>query len=427
MGGGFKAPKGTYDLYGEQAEVAATVLDGARRLFEMSGFNRIETPAFEETGLFQRGVGGATDIVQKEMYTFEDRAGRSMTLRPEGTAPVCRAFIEHGMHKQALPVKFWYTGPMFRYESPQSGRFRQHYQFGVEIVGSASPLVDIELIRLQADLYQRLGLDLDLTLSSMGDRCCRPAYVERLGQYLTGFKERFTRAQLDRIEANPLRSFDWQEEGALEVTAAAPKLVESLCEKCEGHFRAVCNGLDSAGVSYKVEPRLVRGLDYYTRTVFEFSSSALGAQSGVGGGGRYDELIELLGGQPTAAAGWASGLERTVLALQATGDGEPGGGAITVFVALEDPGDDWLRDEAFDLVWRLRKAGISAEMDFADRSLKAQLKHANRRGARLTAGLGKGEGGKASVWLKDMASGEQVQSDLEGVQQLIASKIEVGQ
>ena len=314
-----QAPRGTYDLLPEPALVRRRIVEEARRLAEGSGFGQIETPLFEDSGLFMRTVGEATDIVRKEMYTFEDQAGRSLTLRPEGTAPVCRAYVEHGMHKLPQPVKLWYTGPMFRYEAPQAGRYRQHAQVGLETIGSDDPAVDAELIDLLAHLYARLGLTgTRLHLTSIGDSVSRAEYARELRDHLLR-SDAFDAEQRARIAINPMRAFDWDSPQARAATDAAPKMLDRLSDDDRAHFDAVRALLDGAGIDYELDPRLVRGLDYYTRTVFEFRSDALGAQSGIGGGGRYDRLIEQIGGGPTPGAGWATGLERIAQAMEAAG------------------------------------------------------------------------------------------------------------
>src|SRR4051812_1998914 len=283
----YQVPRGTYDLLPEQAALRRRIVAEARSLAEGAGFGQIETPVFEDSDLFVRTVGEATDIVSKEMYTFEDRSGRSLTLRPEGTAPVCRAYIEHGMHKLPQPVKLWYTGPMFRYEAPQAGRFRQHGQVGVEAIGSDDPALDAELIDLLGHLYARLGLrGVRLHLTSIGSPETRSEYARELRDYLLR-SDVFDAEQRERIELNPMRAFDWDKPEIRAVTDAAPKVLDRLSDEDRRHFEEVRRLLDGAGIDYEIDPRLVRGLDYYTRTVFEFRLDALGAQSGLGGGGRY--------------------------------------------------------------------------------------------------------------------------------------------
>src|SRR5262245_2125672 len=306
----YQVPRGTYDLLPDDATLRQHILSEARGLAEGAGFGQIDTPVFEDSDLFVRTVGEATDIVSKEMYTFEDRSGRSLTLRPEGTAPVCRAYIEHGMHKLPQPVKLWYQGPMFRYEAPQAGRFRQHSQVGVEAIGSDDPALDAELIDLLGHLYSRLGVPgVRLHLTSIGSPESRAEYARELRDHLLA-SDVFDAEQRARIELNPLRAFDWDAPQVRAVTDLAPKMIDRLSAEDRAHFEEVRRLLDGAGIDYDIDPRLVRGLDYYTRTVFEFRCDALGAQSGIGGGGRYDRLIEQIGGDATPGVGWATGLER---------------------------------------------------------------------------------------------------------------------
>ena len=310
-----KAPRGTYDVLGDQAAARVRVEEIARALLEGAGYERIETPVFEATELFARGVGGSTDIVRKEMFTFEDAGGRSLTLRPEGTAPVCRAFIEHGMHKRRLPVKLWYLSCFFRHERAQAGRYREFWQVGAETIGSDDPAVDAESITLCARLIELVGArEVRLRLSSLGNPETRAAYREKLTAHLRAREAELSEDVRARIDLNPLRAFDSEHPGTRAVMASAPRLLDELAADDAEHFAQVRTLLDAAGVAYEIDPTLVRGLDYYTRTVFEFTSDALGAQSGVGGGGRYDRLIEQLGGKPTPGMGWAAGVERMLLA-----------------------------------------------------------------------------------------------------------------
>ena len=396
----FQAPRGTFDVLPSEEGVRARIERVARDLFARAGYGRIETPAFEETELFVRGVGEATDIVRKEMFTFEDHGGRSVTLRPEATAPICRAYVEHGMHKLPQPVKLWCAGPFFRYEAPQAGRFRQFNQIDAEVIGSDSPLVDAELIMLLDDLLSELGVPgVHLRLSSLGSPASRVAYRDELKRYLRSRESELAREVRDRIDANPLRAFDSDDEGTRAVMADAPTMLERLDGEDAEHFAEVRRLLDDGGVSYALDGTLVRGLDYYTRTVFEFTCDRLGAQSGIGGGGRYDGLVEQLGGPATPANGWAAGVERIVLALeeaQPTADRD-------VFVAASEG----QRDEALALVTALRRAGLRAELDLAGRSMKGQMKQADRVGARHAVILD--EDGRAA--LRDMSSGEQREVD----------------
>ena len=371
-----------------------------RGVFERAGYGRIETPIFEETELFERGVGEATDVVEKEMFTFEDRGGRSVSLRPEGTAPVCRAYVEHGMHKLAQPVKLFYWGPFFRYEAPQAGRYRQFHQFGAEAIGSDEPLVDAEVIMLFDEIISELGVPgVTLRLSSLGSPESRASYREELVAYLRANESRLAGDVRERISANPMRAFDSKDEGTREVMAGAPRLLERLDGDDAEHFDAVRGLLDANGVAYEIDDTLVRGLDYYTRTVFEFDSGDLGAQSQLGGGGRYDRLVEQLGGPATPAAGWAAGIERILLAMGDRGARSPTEprDAFVAATAHEQ------RRRALALVAELRNAGLSAELDLGARGLKGQLKQADRIGARATVILE--EDGSAQI--RDMQSGEQ--------------------
>ncbi len=415
-----KAPRGTYDVLPEQASARARVESAARSILEGAGYERIETPCFEATELFARGVGASTDIVQKEMYTLQDGSGRSLTLRPEGTAPVCRAYVEHGMHKLRQPVKLWYLSSFFRYERAQAGRYRQFWQVGAEALGSQEPAVDAESIVLLGELLGELGITggTRLRLASLGSRESRERYGQRLREHLRANEGSLAPEVRERIDLNPLRAFDSEHEGTRAVMASAPRLLDFLDREDAAHFAEVRALLDEAGVSYEVDTTLVRGLDYYTRTVFEFTSAALGAQSGVGGGGRYDGLVEQLGGPPTPGMGWAAGVERILLAGQAPATAAP---AIDLYVAFEDggvapfeggpdgsAGGDLAAGAksserssparaAFGVLRAARGAGLTAQMELAGRSLKNQLGHANRLGARYVAIVGAGE-----TVLKDM-------------------------
>ncbi len=396
----FQAPRGTFDTLPEQEPARARIEAAARAVFDRAGYGRIETPAFEDTDLFARGVGEATDIVRKEMFTFEDLGGRSVTLRPEGTAPICRAYVQHGMHKLPQPVRLWYWGPFFRYEAPQKGRFRQFNQVGAEVIGSGSALVDAELIMLLDDLLGELGVPgVRLRLSSLGSPQPRAEYREELQAYLRERESELADDVRDRIDANPLRAFDSGHESTRAVMAEAPTMLDRLDGEDAEHFAEVRRLLDDAGVGYELDGTLVRGLDYYTRTVFEFTCDALGAQSGIGGGGRYDGLVERLGGPPTRANGWAAGIERIALAL---GEG-PGPAPRDAFVAAPEG----QRDRALALVTDLRRAGLRAELDLAGRSIKGQMKQADRVGARHAVILAE----DGTLALRDMASGEQRQAD----------------
>jgi histidyl-tRNA synthetase len=392
----FQAPRGTFDVLPEEARARARVEQTAAETLARAGYEWISTPSFEDTDLFERGVGRSTDIVRKEMFTFEDKGGRSLTLRPEGTAPICRAYVEHGMHKLAQPVKLAYLGPFFRHERPQAGRYRQFHQVGVETIGTDSPLADAEAIVLLADLLKELGVPgVELRLGSLGSPGARSEYIEDLKQHLRAHEGDLSGDVRERIELNPLRAFDADDEGTRAVMAAAPTIVERLEGVDAEHFAEVRSLLESAGVAYEIDPTLVRGLDYYTRTIFSFVCDRLGAQSEIGGGGRYDGLIEQLGGPPTAAIGWAAGIERILLAL---GEGVDAPGRDAFIVAA----DDDQRPRALALAGELRRAGLSADLDLAGRAMKGQLKHADRLGARRAIIL-EADG---SAQLRDMESGE---------------------
>ena len=318
------APKGTYDMLPDDQPLRRWVIARAEEVFRRYGYRRIDTPMFEETRLFSRGVGTSTDIVRKEMYTFEDMGGRSMTLRPEGTAPVARAYVEHGMHTLAQPVKLYYHSPMFRYESPQSGRYRQHYQLGIEAIGSPEPEIDAEVIGVLAALYREVGVTgVELRLNSMGCKECRPAYSQTLRAFLAEHAAELCGECRERATVNPMRVFDCKVPACREALAAAPRLSEHLCPACREHHQRVQECLTLQGLAFVPDDTLVRGLDYYTRTTFEFQSSLLGAQSGVGGGGRYDGLIEAIGGPSVPGVGFGTGIERILLALSRAGSAAP--------------------------------------------------------------------------------------------------------
>ncbi|MGA9370302.1 MAG: histidine--tRNA ligase [Solirubrobacterales bacterium] len=405
MSAKFKAPRGTFDVLPEQQAVRRRIGDVARRKLEEAGYGRMDTPVFEETDLFARGVGESTDIVQKQMFSFEDQGGRSLTLRPEATASVCRAYLEHGMRTLAQPVKLWTEGPFFRHERPQAGRYRQFTQINAEAIGSDSPLVDAEMILLAGDIVAELGVEgVRLRLGSLGSPASRTAYLDELREYLRSREGELSEEVRGRIDANPLRAFDADHEGTRKVMEDAPTLLDGLDPADAEHFAEVRALLDRNGVAYEIDPTLVRGLDYYTRTLFEFECERLGAQSGIGGGGRYDGLIEQLGGSATPGCGWALGVDRIALALEgdaasADEDRERDG----VFVAAADEE----RERALALVTELRRAGIPADLDLAGRAQKGQMKQADRVGARYALILSEHE--KAT--LRDMSSGTEREID----------------
>ena len=404
MSARFKAPRGTFDVLPMDAAARDEVYQAATGVFERAGYGRIETPAFEQTELFARGVGEATDIVAKEMFSFADQGGREITLRPEGTAPVCRAYVEHGMHRLPQPVKLWYWGPYFRHERPQAGRFRQFNQIGLEAIGSDSPLVDAEAITLLHELLSTLGVPgFRLRLGSLGTPATRAAYREELIAHLRAHESELADDVRERIDQNPMRAFDSDHEGTRAVMADAPTMLERLESDDADHFSEVRGLLDQAGVPYELDATLVRGLDYYTRTVFEFTCDELGAQSGLGGGGRYDGLIADLGGPETAAVGWAAGVERILLAL----DRPAQPGAMDAFVVAAEG----QRERAMAVVTELRRAGYRADLDLAGRSAKGQMKQADRSGATRAVLLAD----DGSAQLRDMESGEQREIALEGL------------
>jgi histidyl-tRNA synthetase len=373
----FEAPRGTHDILPSEQPLWQRLAVEAERLCALYGYRKIVTPGFEDTELFIRTSGGGSDVVQKEMYTFEDRGGRSLTLRPEATAPICRAYLQHGMHREPQPVKLYTLGPMWRYDRPQKGRYREHWQLSVEAIGSDDPAVDGELIQFYAELLRRLGVtDYVLLLNSIGDANCRPAYVERLEAWLDEHESELDEETSSKRSTTPLRVFDVKSERMQQLLADAPKIGDSLCEECRAHFAEVRRLLDAAGVAYQLEPTLVRGLDYYTRTTFEFRDAAIGAQSTICGGGRYDGLIEAIGGPPTPAIGFGAGIERLLLSV---GDLEVEPEQIDVFFVAEEGAD---RAAIAAALAELRRREISADMDYAGRSVKGQRTQAQRLGAR---------------------------------------------
>jgi histidyl-tRNA synthetase len=405
----FKGPRGTFDILPDDSATRAGIYASAAEAFERAGYGRIETPIFEDTDLFARGVGGSTDIVRKEMFTFEDQGGRSITLRPEATASICRAYIEHGMQTLPQPVKLWCLGAFFRHERPQAGRYRQFTQLDAEAIGSDSPLVDAELIVILNDLFHELAVpDLSLRIGSLGSLAGRAEYRSRLQDYLREHEAELARDVRDRIDENPLRAFDSKDEGTQKVMAGAPTMLESLAGEDAEHFAEVRALLDRAGIHYELDGTLVRGLDYYTRTVFAFECDRLGAQSELAGGGRYDGLVELLGGPPTPACGWACGVERVLLALDHHGGTPP----VEVFVAAADGA----RERALGITLELRRSGISADLDLAGRSMKGQMKQADRSGADVTLILEE----NGHVTARDMDSGEQRPVDMARITEELA-------
>ena len=411
----FRAPKGTNDLLPPESWRWEAVTRLALDTFAQAGYAPVETPVFEHTEVFERGVGEASEVVTKQMYTFQDLGGRSLTLRPEGTAPVVRAVLEHGLDRSgSLPIKLAYVGPMFRQERPQKGRFRQFVQLGIEAIGSDEPAVDAEVIEVGWRFLAEAGVSTRLLLNSIGhvDDSCRGGYLVKLTEWLEDNEGRLGREDRERARTNPLRTFDSKDERTQEALSDAPVITDHLCDACRKHFQTVRDLLEALEVDYELEPRLVRGLDYYTRTAFEFVAGELGAQNAVGGGGRYDGLAEALGGKPLPGIGFALGLDRIVLARASE---EPGNapGPIDVYVVAQE---DAARVPALELATRLRSAGIGADLDLGGRSMKGQMRDADRSGARWAVILGtEGLAGK-TVALKDLRSGEQIDVPATGLE-----------
>jgi histidyl-tRNA synthetase len=382
----FEAPRGTHDVLPAEQPLWQRATGEVERLCDLYGYRRIQTPVFEDTELFARTSGEGSDVVQKEMYTFEDRGGRSLTLRPEGTAPIVRAYLEHGLHREPQPQKLYTIATMYRYAAPQKGRYREHYQASVEAIGSDDPAVDAEVIQLYDELLGNLGVtNYRLELNSIGDRVCRPAYLERLNAWLDAHEDVLDEEARQKRATTPLRVFDVKNERVQAALADAPKIGESLCEACSEHFEAVRRYLDAYGVAYELAPTLVRGLDYYTRTTWQFEGPEHGAQSTISGGGRYDYLAEEIGGPPTPGVGFGAGIERLLLALEDAGVEAPTREPVDVFFAC---GKGAPRERVLQLVSRLRARGRAVETDYAGRSLKGQLTQARRLGARLTVVVG---------------------------------------
>jgi histidyl-tRNA synthetase len=419
----YRAPKGTADMLPATAHVWDHLLRVAGELFARYGYEPIYTPMFEQTDVFVRGIGEATDIVGKEMYTFTDKGGRSLTLRPEGTAPVVRAAIEHNLTANGQSSKVYYAGPMFRYERPQAGRMRQFWQIGVETLGMAEPSADAEVIVLLMDFFAAAGVPRDrlrLLINSMGDEKCRPAYRDKVAAHIREHAADLCSECVRRADTNPLRAFDCKMPGCREVMASAPLLRDELCDECAAHYATVKSHLDALGVDYIEDPSLVRGLDYYTRTVFEVQAEGLGSQNGIGGGGRYDRLFEQFGGAPTPGLGFALGFERTMLALEAAGVSVPVPPVAEVFVARVDAAAAGV---VFDLTSRLREAGVAAEMDHQARSLKAQFKIADRLGARYVVVLGPDEIASGVAVVRDMSAATEERLALAGLPALLAQRV----
>ena len=375
-------PRGTHDILPSEQPHWRRVTGEMERLAGLYGYRPIQTPVFEDTDLFLRTSGQGSDVVQKEMYTFADRSDRSLTLRPEGTAPIARAYIEHGLHREPQPQKLYTIAPMYRYGAPGRGRYREHWQLSVEAIGTDDPAIDAEIIQLYDTLLRRLGItSYRLELNSIGCRECRPAYVERLNVWLRAVRPELDDEAREKLRTSPLRVFDVKNERTRALMQDAPKIGDSLCDACQAHFAAVRADLDATGVGYELVPTLVRGLDYYSRTTWEFIGPMDNENSTISGGGRYDYLVEEIGGQPTPGVGFGAGIERLLIAMEDEGVAAPPTPGADVFVAVEPDGP---RALVPPLLKELRDLGIAADADYAGRSLKGQLTQAGRSGAQTT-------------------------------------------
>jgi histidyl-tRNA synthetase len=384
----FEAPRGTHDILPSEQPLWQWVTAQMQEVCALYGYRRIDTPGFEDTDLIIRTSGGGSDVVQKETYTFADRGGRSLTLRPEATAPICRAYVQHGLHREPQPQKLYTIGPMWRYDRPQKGRYREHWQLSVEAIGTDDPAVDAEVIQLYTELLRRLGVTrFTLELNSIGDANCRPAYVERLSQWLDEHDAELDEEARSKRATSPLRVFDVKSERVQAVLAAAPKIGDALCDECREHFARVRSFLDAYGVAYELVPTLVRGLDYYTRTTFEFKSEDLGAKDTICGGGRYDGLIQEIGGDPTPGIGFGAGVERLLLSVPSSKEEQP----LDVYFVTTETAD---RARVLPVLSELRRRGLRADMDYCGRSQKGQLGQASRRHAGWTVIV---DGGRATV------------------------------
>ena len=416
-----EAPKGTKDIYGSYMEEWQRVEQVMRELCSDFGIKEIRIPIFEHTELYLRGVGETTDIVQKEMYTFKDKADRSITLRPEGTAGVARSFIEHGMYNNPQPTRRFYIGPMFRYENTQKGRQRQFHQFGVEMLGSYSPALDAEAISVAAELLKRLGIkDVELRINSLGCNECRQRYNTALKEYIGSNIDKLCDDCKSRFDKNPLRVLDCKEESCQRIIAEAPVVLDYLDDECKEHFDTVKAILDDMGIKYTVDEKIVRGLDYYTRTVFEFVANGIGAQGTVCGGGRYDNLIAECGGQPMGCAGFAVGIERLLLMLEAQNGEFKETNEMDIYIG--SIGKEGLV-KSQGIAYRMRSEGIRAEGDSVGRSVKAQMKYANKIGAKYSVILGDNEIAEDPANLKNMETGEQEQIKVSELVEIMKKKI----
>ncbi|MBP2634147.1 MAG: hisS [Firmicutes bacterium] len=415
-------PRGTKDILPDSSGYWQYVEKTIREVCQNFAYQEIRTPVFEHTELFLRGIGDTTDIVEKEMYTFSDRAKRSITLRPENTAAVVRSYLENKLYSGPQPTKLYYIGPMFRYDRPQAGRYRQFHQFGVEAIGAQGPSIDAEVISLAVALLKKLGLnDLNLLINSVGCPQCRPVYRTKLQDFFRDNVAHLCSDCQSRYDRNPMRILDCKNETCAEYSQGAPHMLDCLCEECSDHFSGLQKLLTAAGINFAINLRLVRGLDYYTKTAFEIQYSPLGAQSAVCGGGRYDGLIAECGGQPTPGIGFAIGIERVLLALEKQELLPQINSTIDVFVA---PLGVETQAAAFQLLSKLRHAGIAADMDFMNRSLKAQMKYANKYPAKFVALIGEDELAQQKIMLKNMETGSQELMDMTALVHMILEGME---
>lgn len=419
----FQTPRGTRDILYPEVEYKNYIFEKSRELFKIYGFKEIVTPTFEQTEVFTKGIGEASDIVSKEMYTFKDRKGRSLTLKPEGTAPVVRSFIQNKMYGKPLPIKLFYCSQMFRYERPQAGRSREFSQVGVEILGTIDPLADVEVISLVINLYKELGItQTKLFINSMGCRNCRRDYLKDLVNFLKIRSKKLCKDCNFRIKKNPLRVFDCKNENCKQILADSPTLKDYICSECKEHFEKVLKGLKSLNISYQLNDRLVRGFDYYTKTVFEVTTPELGAQDAICGGGRYDYLIEDYGGPPTFAVGVAIGVDRTANVMMNMSIKPFPEKNIEVFIITIN---DELKEKASILLDKLRGNKISSDMDYCNRSLKGQFRMADRLKVKYVLILGEKELADNKVSLKEMETGQQLHINYDNVINYIKDKINV--
>lgn len=415
----YRSPRGTHDILPDQAGSFRKIFEISRVLFERSGYREINTPMFEETELFARSVGAETDIVQKEMYVFKDRGGRNFALRPEGTAAVIRAYLQHGLHGKLDIQKLYYMGPMFRYDRPAAGRYRQFHQVGIEAVGNISPFLDVECISILRNLASHLGIsDTEIRLNSVGCRKCRPAYILTLKDFLSPNLDAMCSDCNTRYVSNPLRVLDCKKEGCRESLSGTPEIQDHLCEECSPHFDDVKDIMDSNNIPYTLDPFLVRGLDYYTKTAFELFDRSLGPQSSLGGGGRYDDLVEILGGSPTPAVGFSAGIERLVLVTEAREKEAAEKSGVKTRERLVDvfliSTDDETKKAAFEAMLGLRNS-FRVDMDVTGKSVKAQFRKADKAGARVVVIFGSEEMKSGSVKVKDMENGDEVLVPIDGI------------